>query len=434
MEFEKSVRELAARFPDIGDQGPIFPEGNKVSAATKRLGKLVAAINEDSCFIPYRESFRFAEVLHAALDRIEDEIVPAHPNEALCLFAMFIETDARVIANGDDSAGAMAEAYYRACRLFATVAENLEKPRRAHELFFRLAANSDYGTRDQLFDHAHQILSAVATKIVIEVWMERLGKEGDDKFWGLSTRLGQLAQSIGDSSLYEEIHLRGRDPKEYLLVAFNVAECHLKCGNPERALAVLPMGDIEKRFLSERNDLLAKVYEALGEEVKLRQVILEEFHHSGSATDAKRLVGMAPETEKASLRSQLDRLVLESVGSPSRQAEYFVAMGDLETAEQVVVENVGSFNGDFYESLLQIAEALQEDYPVGSSVLYRAMMESVLNRAISKYYPHAIRYYNYLKEFDSRINEWKGVQPHQIYWNEIKEKHAKKSAFWRRIL
>jgi len=61
-------------------------------------------------------------------------------------------------------------------------------------------------------------------------------------------------------------------------------------------------------------------------------------------------------------------------------------------------------------------------------------MESILRRAISKYYPYAVRYYKKLSELNSRIDDWKGVQKHSAYWEEIKIKHEKKSAFWRRIL
>ncbi len=427
------VRDLASRYPDCDSQGPLLPLNKKVSAASKRLAKLVDSLNGDSCFIPYRESFRFAEVLHAALDRIEDEIIPSDPEEGLWLVAMFIETDLRIIAHGDDSGGAMAEAYYRACGLFATIAKKLENPNYARELFFRLIACTDYGTRDLLFDCANQILSPAVVKHVIEVWLARLEQLDTEERWGLSIRLGQLAKSIGDSLLYERIRMEGRDPREYLLVAFDVARCHLECGNPEEALVMLSFEGIEGRFMSERNELLAKAYEALGREDKLREVFLKEFHNTGYSNKATRLIEMAPEVEKQSLRAELDQFVLKSALDPTRQAGYFVEMGDLNTAEQVIVSNHSAFNGDFYDTLLQLAEPLKENHPLAASVLYRATMESVLNRAISKYYPHAVRYYKYLKKLNPRIKDWKGIEDHLTYWRTIETKHERKSAFWRRI-
>lgn len=73
---------------------------------------------------------------------------------------------------------------------------------------------------------------------------------------------------------------------------------------------------------------------------------------------------------------------------------------------------------------------LKHDRLVAASVLYRALLDSILARAKSKYYQHGI---NYLKKLDSlaqKVRDWKKVEPHTRYLANLRQKHKPKSSFW----
>ena len=73
--------------------------------------------------------------------------------------------------------------------------------------------------------------------------------------------------------------------------------------------------------------------------------------------------------------------------SAERALAFFTAWPNLEQAARLVRNRLSNLNGAVY--LRPSAEALEEKYPVAASLLYRRMVESVLNRGSSKQYPYA---------------------------------------------
>jgi uncharacterized Zn finger protein len=67
-----------------------------------------------------------------------------------------------------------------------------------------------------------------------------------------------------------------------------------------------------------------------------------------------------------------------------------------------------------------------------ASVIYRALLESILSRAQSKYYHHGVRYLKKLEALAGKVDTWLTVQPHQTYMDELRQAHRRKSSFWSR--
>jgi len=70
---------------------------------------------------------------------------------------------------------------------------------------------------------------------------------------------------------------------------------------------------------------------------------------------------------------------------------------------------------------------------VAATVIYRALMESILSRAVSKIYPHAARYWRHLEKLSSVIGEWGDVVPHDEYVALLRTQHRLKSSFWKLV-
>lgn len=73
---------------------------------------------------------------------------------------------------------------------------------------------------------------------------------------------------------------------------------------------------------------------------------------------------------------------------------------------------------------------MDEGRLVGATVAYRAMMESILARAVSKYYHHGVRYLRKLDKLALRIEDWKQIEDHEAFEAGIVEKHFRKKSFW----
>jgi hypothetical protein len=74
----------------------------------------------------------------------------------------------------------------------------------------------------------------------------------------------------------------------------------------------------------------------------------------------------------------------------------------------------------------------QDGRPLCASVVYRALLDSILRRAHTKSYPHGVRYLRKLERLAQDVADWRNIAPHHAYLQEIKFNHGRKSSFWPR--
>jgi hypothetical protein len=67
------------------------------------------------------------------------------------------------------------------------------------------------------------------------------------------------------------------------------------------------------------------------------------------------------------------------------------------------------------------------------SIVYRALLESILDRAQSKAYPHAARYLRRLGKLAKKIRAWLPIAPHESYLQPLRARHDRKRAFWAQV-
>jgi hypothetical protein len=60
----------------------------------------------------------------------------------------------------------------------------------------------------------------------------------------------------------------------------------------------------------------------------------------------------------------------------------------------------------------------------------RSLVDSILERGISKYYHHAVRYMRHLDKLSRVVEKWQGFASHEDYMAALQKLHARKSAFW----
>jgi hypothetical protein len=83
--------------------------------------------------------------------------------------------------------------------------------------------------------------------------------------------------------------------------------------------------------------------------------------------------------------------------------------------------------------VLPLASGLEQGQPLAASIVYRALLESILNRAQSKTYPHAARYLRRLGTLGKKIRAWSPIAPHESYLQALRARHDRKRAFWAQV-
>ena len=88
-------------------------------------------------------------------------------------------------------------------------------------------------------------------------------------------------------------------------------------------------------------------------------------------------------------------------------------------------------DGGSYSTLLSIAKAFEHDKRyLAASMVYRALLDSILARAYSKAYHHGIDYLRALDSLAPNITNWKEFPDHDTYKSSLRRSHSRKSAFW----
>jgi len=136
--------------------------------------------------------------------------------------------------------------------------------------------------------------------------------------------------------------------------------------------------------------------------------------------------------------SERERVIEEQVGAimgsatlSYDDAAFLVDMGRLDDASEYLFRYRDQLDGDLYQFLLPLAKALEEGGRfLGATLVYRSLLESILDRAQSRYYHHGVRYLKKLDTLSPAINDWRGLLAHEEYKESLLEAHGRKRSFW----
>jgi uncharacterized Zn finger protein len=99
-------------------------------------------------------------------------------------------------------------------------------------------------------------------------------------------------------------------------------------------------------------------------------------------------------------------------------------------ADRLVRERLAALDGRFYEVLRPAAEALEEKFPEAASLLYRRLVESVLDRGSSKQYPYAARDFQSCTRLSPRLPTPGSIETHAAFVARLQKAHGRKYGFW----
>jgi hypothetical protein len=105
--------------------------------------------------------------------------------------------------------------------------------------------------------------------------------------------------------------------------------------------------------------------------------------------------------------------------------------GKIDEAEAYLLGRADHLNGNHYGSLLSLAEAMEaENRHLVTSLMYRSLLVSILERGYTKAYPHGIRYLRKLDKLSAFVTDWKNFNHHEAFKEQIIQAHGRKRSFW----
>ena len=114
----------------------------------------------------------------------------------------------------------------------------------------------------------------------------------------------------------------------------------------------------------------------------------------------------------------------------ARALAFFVEWPALDRADRLARERATALDGRLYEALRPAAEALEGKFPEAASLLYRRMVESVLDRGSSKQYPYAARDLKSCTDLAPRLPSPASIESHEDFLARLRSSHGRKYGFW----
>lgn len=423
--------ELAARSDvatDLVEGMMAMPKEN-----IERFKAKLCSLKRSRHFIGWRESSDFARRLEIFLQDLRASV--DDPKCGAELVAAFFETDKGILGNCDDSSGNVSYVYrFDAKELFVSYAQRCPDKEWLTKLVFKLNRRDDYGVRNTLIDCAAKYLPGSNIRKLINTLQKAAEKEKDKyakRRW--LYLIESLARQIKDAQLFEKVRIASWGSLS-IAACVDIARVYLESGDPESALSWLEKISPDETYQTyERDQLLYEVFGQLGETDKQEDVAWRIFRQHRTSDSLEVLLSVIGAERRESVIMEETDLILADKTLSMSDTAFLMEMGRVEDAEQYLLDRADHLNGDFYGSLLPLAEAMEtKERHLAATVIYRALLDSILRRGQTNTYSHGVRYLKKLDKLAKAVSEWRGLDDHDTYLQQLRQAHGRKYSFWSR--
>jgi hypothetical protein len=243
----------------------------------------------------------------------------------------------------------------------------------------------------------------------------------------ISGALSLLSESLRDPDVMVRASLRySPNPNPVQRQAF--ARAYLDAERP--ADAIVWLRDAWGHLDDSRQELLADALERLGRFEESSPIRQQTFERTLSDCHFRRWLEHLPEAARPEAVAHARQLAL-CHDDLTAAATLLLQLGDADAADARLLAEPGRIDGNDYGRLVPLAKALRGDEcPRGETVVYRALLKGILERAYARAYGHAARYWARLGEIAGSGVGLLPLQSHEDFEAEIRARHGRKSAFW----
>ncbi len=400
----------------------------------KKFKGRISGLKRRTRFIHWRESKQFA----AKLDELLEDLEEANPEPCvgMALVASFLETDHVIFGNCDDSSGYISNVYRIGARsLFAQYASRCPDKKKVLDLLIKTYLDDPYSVREGLMDKAREMLGEEEAKNAIHLF-EILSEEEGDEYQKrhLQRAIESLARQTGDAKLFEKVRLKSQK-EPGTSTCQEIARVYLESGDPQTALEWINRIPSYDSFMdTERRDLLQQIYGQLGDSRKQEEIAWLTFRKSRSLHTLDNLLKIIGKEKRDQVIEDEAGFIIDEGKGDYSEIQFLIDVKKFDEAEICILVKAGTknLNGDFYYTLLPMAKAMEsEGRNLAASVIYRALLDSILDRKYYKAYPHAAKYLRKLDMLALEIDDWQDLGEHGMYHVWLNQVHGKKSSFWR---
>jgi hypothetical protein len=436
--FRRQVKAALA-----GKSGP--------EAIAKLIDRRLSGLARAKSFIEWDKTRAFADDLRSLTDTVTSELGPAAPALAIDRLLRFIATHELVFERVDDSSGRVQDVYYQAISAIGDIAHSLPVPV-ADTLPEKIMTALGESTHGYLAD----VTEAVAPHLsqdslarwdgdlkdaIAERQTEEVARKSDGWFYSITSQWDGMRQILasarGDLDLL--IALEGKKPP-HMQDTLAIAAQLLDAGRSAEAMEWVrkpgrrTFGETDDGLAPERVSLEARILDATGDRPAAQALRWRCFEVRLSADILREYLKRLPDFEDIEAEDQAHAYALEKT-EPEVALQFFLDWPRLDLAAKLIVTHPRRWDGGDWYILPKIAGLLEHDHPLAATILYRALLDNILDRARSKAYGHGAKYLVKLGLLAGEADPIRpcGMDEHATYFSKLKTAHSRKSGFWARV-
>lgn len=374
-----------------------------------------------------------ADMLIHALEQLKNAV--QDPQVGAQAVVDFYKRDADIFERCDDSYGNVGDVFrMTAAELFVEYASRCDDKEKIISLVLALQDHDDYGVRDALIDNASKFLNKSGIRQLIDKIEQRIptGEEiSRQRKWFYM--IESLARQIKDGALFEQTRKRNWERlngRAYI----DIAKAYFSSGDATTAYDRLQKAaECGGKNEYEYAELLRNICRVLGKRDEVEKISRDIFQRYRSMDALNELISLIGEDKRAETIYKEVDLIMSLKELSIANAQFLLDVGEDRHAQDYVVERCEQLDGEQYYHLPQLAEHFEtKGLFLAAVVIYRALIEANLVKAVSKYYSHGVRYLRKLDALADQVSDWGGIDPHAEYAQRLKQRHGRKLAFWKK--
>ncbi len=390
------------------------------------LKKEISSLKRSRAFIDYYAHNDFVDRINQLRLRIKEDLADKSPKDALILMHSFLDLHAKTIERVDDSNGAIGDVFRDSCQDLGDIYTKVPKPvEEITQAVFDLFIEDDY---------------CICSNVIMD-FKNALKDEGLHLLYlKLIT-----ASSLGKSDItlgLKNIADCQKDIKAY------IKACAFKNGEfSDRSCIEIATRLIDDWKASEALDWLNKVdvtHQVLRSKVRSLKINALELNGDYSQAEKERILwfdetlspsiyGEILSNAKPEFKESFKKTAVEKAfnfSEPHTSIDFLIKAQEFEACGKFVCLKIDQLRGGAFYTLRPAAKILHQIAPLPATLLYRKMIEPVLNETKSKYYNYAARDLVSCSVLNDKIVSWQEFKPHNVYFQEIQESHKRKISFW----
>jgi hypothetical protein len=417
--------------------------------------KRFAQVRRGRSYISRKSQKTLAKELSDLTDMIETGIAPDAPNLAFELLWAQLHLAAGIYERTDDSWGTIGNVMHDAMEAINRLSPSITKdPEMLAEDLFEAVSVDGYGAFDHAVHALGQALGDVGLKrlktlaedarkaplteadLILYAFITDPSQREDRARVARDRTVEMILQDVADLQGDVDAWLARYTPEQLIFhtIAPDAATRLLAAGRADEALTLVEAA-LSNNHRYDTHDLDEAHFaclEALGRKDDLRAALWARFEKRLCPDALRRHLKLMPDFEDIAAEDAARQHVL-TFPSIDAALAFCLQVQDMALASQLVMSRHTEIDGDTYEILTPLADALMAMHPLAAVLVWRAMIDFALTKARSGRYGHAARHLASCATADKSIPTYEAHPTHAEYLGGLKANHARKATFWERV-